>query len=58
MSWLQREQAAIRKANARMEALESPYCRVAVRLMAQGVEIAIQHKGWGGWSTSYEIIPF
>jgi len=58
MSWLEREQAAIRKANARMESLENPYCRVSGRLMAQGVEIKIQRKGWGGWRTSYEIIPF
>lgn len=58
MSWTIREQAAIRKANDRMASLSSPYCRVSGRLMAQGVEITIQRKGWGEWRTSYEIIPF
>lgn len=57
-TWLEREQAAIRRANARMESLESPFCRVSARLIAQGVEITIERKGWGGWRTSHEIVPF
>lgn len=57
-NWQERENEAIRKANARMAALESPFCRVGARLTAQGVEITIQRKGWGGWRTSYEIVPF
>lgn len=57
-TWLEREQAAICRANAQMESLKSPFCRVAARLTAQGVEITIVRKGWGGWRTSYEIVPF